>query len=389
MRRISRFDHIGEEEEEEEEEEEVEEEEYYDSDYYFYCDDEGEEDCDEEKEEFKTELTEKFTKLLDELEDCDGNEQKQNIEEMNGLMDELCEEEFRSVFTINNFDKIEKMIEEKKLTLENTMMLMKHIAYCNALAEGLKKKLYLKEIEEIVKYHQEHHNLTQIAYQIVWRFIITQFKIDYSLENVIVNELHFAREATRELNELSKCVDWKRKEEEEGEKKTEEENRMKRWIRTLGFFNQSCALWNNEFIGLIGSIVQVFQAAKKNHRESCKECIFLFRNAAKSRAVKVEAFLKSGAIDVVLEEMKRSTLEDEVANEIFHFFLNVSRKLKEKNKDEKEEEERKSIKKEVFEKMEEEGYEDTIVSFRKKLSFLYQDYNYELSLDISDYFVNA
>ncbi|KAH7821038.1 uncharacterized protein MONOS_17784 [Monocercomonoides exilis] len=67
----------------------------------------------------------------------------------------------------------------------------------------IEQKLYLKEIKEIIKYHQEHHNLTRLAYQSVWEFLINRFYHEESLEEVIVNELHFGREAARELEELS------------------------------------------------------------------------------------------------------------------------------------------------------------------------------------------
>ncbi|KAH7829798.1 uncharacterized protein MONOS_3341 [Monocercomonoides exilis] len=69
---------------------------------------------------------------------------------------------------------------------------------------GFWEKLYLNEITDIIKYHQEHQNLTRLAYQSAWGILIYGFtKVD-SLEEVIVNELHFVREATRELEELTK-----------------------------------------------------------------------------------------------------------------------------------------------------------------------------------------
>eukprot|EP00770_Monocercomonoides_exilis_P009273 MONOS_9227.1-p1 / transcript=MONOS_9227.1 / gene=MONOS_9227 / organism=Monocercomonoides_exilis_PA203 / gene_product=unspecified product / transcript_product=unspecified product / location=Mono_scaffold00373:2016-2756(-) / protein_length=210 / sequence_SO=supercontig / SO=protein_coding / is_pseudo=false len=36
------------------------------------------------------------------------------------------------------------------------------------------EELYLDEITEIIKYHQEHHNLTQLAYQSAWQFLINR-----------------------------------------------------------------------------------------------------------------------------------------------------------------------------------------------------------------------
>ncbi|KAH7827005.1 uncharacterized protein MONOS_17350 [Monocercomonoides exilis] len=85
------------------------------------------------------------------------------------------------------------------------------------------KELHLNKITEIIKYHQEHHNLTQLAYQSAWRLLVNRLWVDNCLEEVIVNELHFVREAARELEELSKCVDWTRKDKENGGKEEKKE----------------------------------------------------------------------------------------------------------------------------------------------------------------------
>ncbi|KAH7816053.1 uncharacterized protein MONOS_2562 [Monocercomonoides exilis] len=128
-----------------EEEEEEEEEEDYDIDANYNDDDEEEDDytgyidCYEAYNEdildeyYQSELTEKFSKLVKMLEDCIENEQKQIIDEMNGLMDEMDDEEFDSLFTKETFDALDKMIEEKKLTMENAILLMKHKGYCKIL----------------------------------------------------------------------------------------------------------------------------------------------------------------------------------------------------------------------------------------------------------------
>ncbi|KAH7828412.1 uncharacterized protein MONOS_15190 [Monocercomonoides exilis] len=71
----------------------------------------------------------------------------------------------------------------------------------------IEQKQYLNEIKEIIHYHQEHHNLTRLAYLYAWEFLILRLNTDKSLNEVIVNELHFIREARREIEDLSKCVD--------------------------------------------------------------------------------------------------------------------------------------------------------------------------------------
>eukprot|EP00770_Monocercomonoides_exilis_P004889 MONOS_4865.1-p1 / transcript=MONOS_4865.1 / gene=MONOS_4865 / organism=Monocercomonoides_exilis_PA203 / gene_product=unspecified product / transcript_product=unspecified product / location=Mono_scaffold00135:97109-97681(+) / protein_length=172 / sequence_SO=supercontig / SO=protein_coding / is_pseudo=false len=170
----------------------------------------------------------------------------------------MNENELIHVLSNENYNKINKMFEEKKLTVESGIMLLKHMGYCNALKnirfsqfersllcdkivkmivdEEMKKEgkseklladlcecylllnvfsiskellsivvrcllkvalnkeenektqkevevallalsgisdnhiicneLYLNEIAEIIKYHQERHNLTRLAYQL-------------------------------------------------------------------------------------------------------------------------------------------------------------------------------------------------------------------------------
>ncbi|KAH7818642.1 uncharacterized protein MONOS_2341 [Monocercomonoides exilis] len=76
--------------------------------------------------------TKKFAELFSELEDCNEEEQKQNIGEMNGVIDGMNEEEFNSIFTTELFDEIQTMIEKKKITMENAFYLLKRIGYCKA-----------------------------------------------------------------------------------------------------------------------------------------------------------------------------------------------------------------------------------------------------------------
>ncbi|KAH7824092.1 uncharacterized protein MONOS_17550 [Monocercomonoides exilis] len=154
------------------------------------------------------------------------------------------------------------------------------------------KELYLGAIKEIIEYHHENHNLTHLAYQSAWQFLIDRFFRDKDLEIVIVNELHFPREAATELEELSKFVNWKKKEREKIGKETKEE-------------------------------------------------------------------------------------------------LTIQERLKEEGKDENEEAERKIMKMEIFEWMEEEGYEDIITSLLIIFDVLNDRYDCGLPYNISEYFVNV
>eukprot|EP00770_Monocercomonoides_exilis_P011186 MONOS_11134.1-p1 / transcript=MONOS_11134.1 / gene=MONOS_11134 / organism=Monocercomonoides_exilis_PA203 / gene_product=unspecified product / transcript_product=unspecified product / location=Mono_scaffold00542:25943-27105(-) / protein_length=365 / sequence_SO=supercontig / SO=protein_coding / is_pseudo=false len=238
----------------------------------------------------------------------------------------------------------------------------------------VEKDLYLNEMKEIIQYHKKHHNLTRLAYQSAWWFlIILSFKDQKTIE-VIVDELHFEREAARELDELMQSVDWKKKEEEEvKEKGKNEELVFKRWLQMFEHFFETCRKWNEECPGLIESIVRVLQAAKDYRREIYKKCNYLLRSSAGNRAVKVDALLKSGAIDAVLEEFLRPTLNEEMTYYFIDFFQLISMRFKGKGEVKTTEEERKELKRKMFEKMEEEGFEDIIVSFQKTNRFYFAD----------------
>ncbi|KAH7822214.1 uncharacterized protein MONOS_12492 [Monocercomonoides exilis] len=405
---------------------------------------------------------EKFSKLFDELKSCSVSEQKEKIEEMNRMIDEMNKEELYSTFTKEQFEKIDKMIEEEKLTMGNAILLLKHMGYCNILKSiyiedfffssfngrfeemivdeeqnkekrkenlltglcecylllnigtssqlisdcapcllkaALKKEeneeaqkevemallalscidvcniierdLFLNEIKEIIQYHQKRCNLTQLAYQSAWGFLIKRFELDKSLEVVIANELHFIREARREVEELWKSVDWKKKEEEMGKTERKAMDIILRWFGPIGDYFYSCHLWNEEYVGLLRSIVDVLLASRDNHSEICEECVRLFKAAAENRAVKLVALLKSGAIDAALEEIPKSTLNRRMTYEFINFFHLISMRFKGKGEAKTTEEERKELKRKIFEKQEEEGFEDIIVRFQKTNRFYY------------------
>ncbi|KAH7832762.1 uncharacterized protein MONOS_6919 [Monocercomonoides exilis] len=241
---------------------------------------------------------------------------------------------------------------------------------------NLDQKVFLNEIKEIIHFHQEHHNLTRLAYQSAWELLIYTLIGEKFYEQVIVIELHFVRETRRELEELSKCVDWKRKKVER-EKETKEVIVLMRWLNSLEFFFRFCSFWNEEFVGLFGNVVQLFRASSGNHREIRGECIDFFREAAGNKIMKVEGLLKGGAIDAVLEEISQQSLNEDNKICCFSFFLELSERLQEEKEDEKEEAKRK-----VFDKMEEEGLDDCIIMFHhflleEELPFSYPDENLE------------
>ncbi|KAH7820166.1 uncharacterized protein MONOS_9939 [Monocercomonoides exilis] len=277
--------------------------------------------------------------------------------------------------------------EETPKEVEMALLSLSNIKFYRA-----EKELYLNEIKEIIRNHQEHHNLTRLAYQSAWQFLMNRSLVYRDLKGIVMNELHFAREVGKELEEFAKCVDWKKEKEEEMGKETKEKLVLMRWFHVLFIFFGLCNLWNEEFIGLVGGIAWVLRAAKENHKKISEKYIYLLGNAAKRRDVKVEGLLKIGVVDSVLEEIQQSTLNEGVTFQSCHFFLKISERLKEKtDNDELEEGNRKATKMEIFEKLEEEGYDDTITSYHEFLHLLKVnkiDFD-AISLDISEYFVNV
>ncbi|KAH7817389.1 uncharacterized protein MONOS_18143 [Monocercomonoides exilis] len=322
MNKRSASDHS---EEEEEEGEEGESEEDFEEDMDYYED----YDMDNLDEYYQSELTEKFSIALNK----EGNEETQKEVEM-------------ALFALCSINKRQK----------------------------LKRKLFVNEMSEIIQYHQSHRNLTQLAYQSAWEFMMDRFNDNDNLKDAIADKLHFVSEAARELDELKKRVDWKRKKEENEKRRKEskEELILLRWLRTLKSFFFFFQLRNEEFVRIISSIVQVFQAAKDHHREIEELCVCIFEVVVRKRAVKTDDLLKSGTVDAVFEELHRPPLNDEIILNCLGFFLNLSKRLNEIADDEMEEAKRKEVKMELFEKMEENGSEDLIIglcesqpSFRK------------------------
>eukprot|EP00770_Monocercomonoides_exilis_P016003 MONOS_15954.1-p1 / transcript=MONOS_15954.1 / gene=MONOS_15954 / organism=Monocercomonoides_exilis_PA203 / gene_product=unspecified product / transcript_product=unspecified product / location=Mono_scaffold01426:452-1504(-) / protein_length=332 / sequence_SO=supercontig / SO=protein_coding / is_pseudo=false len=253
----------------------------------------------------------------------------------------------------------------------------------------VKRELLTNKIKEIIKYHQEHRTLTKLAYQSAWEFLIYRLDTDKSYE-AIVNELHFAREAARELDELMNTVNWRRaKKAEKEEKETKEELVLLRWLSSIFGFFQTNISTNEEFDGLISSLIQIFRSAKDNHREASNWCIYLFKEATENRAMKVDALLESGAVDNVLVEIQQPTLNERVTFDYLEFFFYILIRSKIKEFDEMEEAKRKIAKKKILEKMEEEGYEDIIASFHETLEFFQRNYDRLFSLNVEDYLVNV
>ncbi|KAH7823007.1 uncharacterized protein MONOS_10962 [Monocercomonoides exilis] len=208
--------------------------------------------------------------------------------------------------------------EEARKEVEIALLALSNIA----MWKFIEQNLYLKEIKEIIQCHQKHHNLTRLAYQSAWQFLINRLYEDYSLVEVVVNELHFGREAARELDELRGNVDWKRKEERGKEAK--EVHILIRWLDVIGDFFFECRLSNEEYIGLISSMTRLFRASRDNYREINFFCICLIGTVADNRALEIEDLFKSEAIDAALEEIIRSNTKYSQIDFYLSFFRSTS-----------------------------------------------------------------
>ncbi|KAH7823759.1 uncharacterized protein MONOS_1839 [Monocercomonoides exilis] len=261
------------------------------------------------------------------------------------------------------------------------------LALCNTEYYKLGNELYFDWIKEIIKHHQEYHNLTQLAYLSAWYILSFQLPKVESLEATAVKELHFGRKAAKAMEDLSKCVDWKRKKEGKKEKEVKEASIIEKWLYATFYYLSKCKLWNEEFTGLIGSNVGLFRASKENYGDICYERILSLNGAAKNENVKIDSLLMEGAVDLFAEEMKQSTLKEGDNRVCLDFFLSISRRLEGMKDDEKEEEERKTAKRKMFEKLEEDGYEDCVVKFLKLgLNYMFGDDNTVITIE--DFFMH-
>ncbi|KAH7820441.1 uncharacterized protein MONOS_17820 [Monocercomonoides exilis] len=423
-------------------------------------------------------FAEKFSTIFSESKhNLDNCEQKQLIDELNCFIDEMDEEEMKSAINIELFNRIIKKMEEKNLSLENAVLLLKHIGFCKSMCnfwnnlfdytslrfrfekliidESEKKEernekllidlcecyltlrrfannfpdkllticascllkvslnkeqsvktqkeiemaliafscislwkveesqLYIDEIIEIIQHHQEHHNLTQLAYQSAWEFLISRSSYEKSLECVIVNELHFVREVTKELEELEKCVDWKKKEKrimKYGEVYT-----IMRWCKTVESFVLSAKTQEKDYVKFVECILRLFKSARNNYWQMFKKHFKLFSHMMGSKIFDVYDLSKAGCVDFMLKEIHSPTLEEEITTHFTIFFQILSKRLKLEMKEKSEEPNRKLSPKEIFDVLEEDGYEDIMFSLQGFL--LNNRFNvYICSINLCDYF---
>eukprot|EP00770_Monocercomonoides_exilis_P009834 MONOS_9787.1-p1 / transcript=MONOS_9787.1 / gene=MONOS_9787 / organism=Monocercomonoides_exilis_PA203 / gene_product=unspecified product / transcript_product=unspecified product / location=Mono_scaffold00417:23023-24348(+) / protein_length=411 / sequence_SO=supercontig / SO=protein_coding / is_pseudo=false len=263
----------------------------------------------------------------------------------------LCEEKRR---------KTQKEVERALLALSNIPN-----------NQNVMNEQYLNEIKEIIKQHQQNHNLTQLSYQSAWKILINSSRFT---DTIVANaeEFHFVKEATIEMKELIEKVDWTKKEKELDDKK--EICVLRRWCISLESYFQYCQLQGAEGLELFSLIIIMCRVTKNKHREIFQECLYLYETIAHSKAIQIEDLASCGAVDYALEEILCSTLDICVFANILRFFDCLIKKLNGKENDEKLI--WKKSKREKMEKLEEEGFEDTAISVYLELFYdWYESYS--------------
>ncbi|KAH7822233.1 uncharacterized protein MONOS_17707 [Monocercomonoides exilis] len=265
-----------------------------------------------------------------------------------------------------------------------------------ALSEGsrgilVKGAQHLQEITRIIFHHNDHRNLTQLAFQCAWRFMINNWNSNSNSQIVVVKYMNFLTVVKRELEELAKCVDWKREDEEKENSLAEPKATqiIVRWLDVLGYFFIMCNKWDDDFYELVRFIVELFRTARDNEQEISEMCAHALKMLAHNENSSVDAFEKCGVLDVISEELQQLKLENRLASDCLSIYLQIVRRLSNNSGDETDEEKRKELKRKMFEKLEEEGLEDVITSFHETLEYNQSYYDHSLSLNIFDYFVNV
>ncbi|KAH7822147.1 uncharacterized protein MONOS_5961 [Monocercomonoides exilis] len=433
-----------------------------------------------EKLRVSSPITYEMLKLLSELESCSEIVQKQNIEKMNKMADEMNEKELQYTFIIELFKKINKMMDEQKTPLGIILTILKRFGFnfvmknlpsyglysdlsserkiekmivdeyekmeekderliadlseCNylfgrstslklnsicvpyllkvalkkeedeeaqkevemalfalsniGLYDKVPKELYLNEIADIIQYHQKHHNLTQLAYQSAWQFLINRYPEVCELIYGLACDLNFVKEAPIELEELTRRLTLKMKEEGKGGKEVFEVMIIRRWLLSLEAFFSNLMLWKEECYGLVGSFMRALQASKDYFSDLSFENVCLLESMVTNKRIPLDALFKERVIDVILEEILQTRLKIRIFRECLAIFKFLAGRLDGKMKEENGKAKQKGMKRKFFDKLEEEGYEDSLTSIYVIVHHRSKRFrNSRLLTNSSDYFV--
>ncbi|KAH7819150.1 uncharacterized protein MONOS_3282 [Monocercomonoides exilis] len=250
-------------------------------------------------------------------------------------------------------EETQKEVEEALLALSS----IGHFVYVH-------KGCYLNEITNIIKYHQEHNNLTRLAYQSAWGFFINRFFCEREIEEVILNEIHFMREATQELENLEHLVDWAVKEKNEREWKNV--LIIKRWMKTLHIFYKVNNGRLEENPGLFRCISRISKEVNGFQSDIVLKNIIVMKDMATMGKMNIDDFLRAGAVDFIASGIDQLALKSDVFKFCLFLFSEYKKKLIIIKNSGNDENRWKMLNRALIEKLEEGGFFDIpVVYFRK------------------------
>ncbi|KAH7817098.1 uncharacterized protein MONOS_7993 [Monocercomonoides exilis] len=240
--------------------------------------------------------------------------------------------------------------------------------------------LYLNEITEIILYHQEHRNLSRLAYQSAWGFLKTRLLLGGGLDGLHAKEMHFVTEAANEQEELSYCVDWMKKEkrimangEEEYDDDDDDEERkeeekisvIKRWLMTIYIFLFFFQLSDADVLMLTSSVACLNRKARVSRISVSNECLSLYVSAVDAKEHVAFELMRIGAGAILVGELQKPTLHELMERLCLKLLKQLSRGFCERVENEEARRKLKMLQSEMCEMMEEEGFYDTILSLKQ------------------------
>eukprot|EP00770_Monocercomonoides_exilis_P009014 MONOS_8968.1-p1 / transcript=MONOS_8968.1 / gene=MONOS_8968 / organism=Monocercomonoides_exilis_PA203 / gene_product=unspecified product / transcript_product=unspecified product / location=Mono_scaffold00354:17211-18283(-) / protein_length=336 / sequence_SO=supercontig / SO=protein_coding / is_pseudo=false len=258
--------------------------------------------------------------------------------------------------------------EEARMEVEMALLALSNIGQL----EFIEKELYLNEIMDIIKYHQKHRNLTHLAYQSAWEFLIDRLSHEEELKKEITDSLHFEREVVNELEELRKEMEQKNKEKDEKEMKAEWV--IRKWCYMLEKCFVCIEVKSEEIAKLIACVVRMCRTARECNEEVHKNSMLLMESMNRKKVASVDDFLEGGADEFVLEEVTQPSLKDIPVCHCLMFISMLLSRLNENSGIEKTDTGALLTKRKMFAKLEEEGYEDIVYCIHRILRRWYKNF---------------
>ncbi|KAH7823572.1 uncharacterized protein MONOS_18622 [Monocercomonoides exilis] len=221
---------------------------------------------------------------------------------------------------------------------------------------------FLNEISEIIRYHQDHRNLSHLSYQSAWFFILYRLKRNKQSENLwkfFVTKKDFYREATKELNELSKCVNRIKKEKKEMRKEIKNFYIIERWLHVFTEVVDVQILLVEIQIDIMKCVANISRRTKDSFIGIREKCTDIIMKVLDGGVMNTFDLIGGGAVDAMLEELSRSYMIRSSFCDCSTFFENIHQRLTGTMHNGAE---RMILKRMMIDKLEENGFEDVYIS---------------------------